>query len=66
MLSLFDQVEPAVSKVEFSNGLMHADDIWHEFTNKFRTTEGKTPLSTSSQYFNMILLCPHVGCYGMV
>lgn len=28
MLSLFDQVEPAISKqVEFSNGYMHAVDL---------------------------------------
>lgn len=54
MLSLFDQVEPAISKqVEFSNGYMHADVTWHEFTNKLITSEGKMTLSTPSQYLNM-------------
>lgn len=61
MLSLFNQVEPAISKqVEFSNGFMHAD-TWHEFTNTFRTSESKASLC-----LNMVLLYPHTGFYGMV
>lgn len=50
MLSLFNQVEPAISKqVELSNGYMHAEDCWHEFTNKLITSGGKITLSTLSQ-----------------
>ncbi len=56
MLSSFDQGEPAISKqVEFSNGYMHADETWHEFTNKLITSEGKMTLSAPSQYLNMVL-----------
>lgn len=56
MLSSFDQGEPAISKqVEFSNGYMHADDTWHEFTNRLVTSDGKMTLSTPSQYLNMVL-----------
>lgn len=65
MLSLFDQVEPAISKqVEFSNGYVHADDRWHEFTNKLITSEHKVTLSTPSQFFNMVLYCPHGELYS--
>lgn len=54
MLSLLNQVEPAISKqVEFPNGYMHADDTWHEFTNKL--IKGKMTLSAPFQYSNMVL-----------
>lgn len=66
MLSLFNQVEPAISKqVEFSNGSMHADDTRHEFTNKLKTSEGKMAPSTPSQNFKMVL-CPHIDFFGDV
>lgn len=58
MLSLFDQVEPAISKqVEFSNGYMHAAaGTWHELTNKLITSEGKMAFRTPSQYFSMVVM----------
>jgi len=41
MLSLFDQVELALFKqVEFSPGYTHADDTWHQFTNRLARGRG--------------------------